>query len=160
MDPLSLEEYIQPFGYDCQKGAQQVLHYWDKPLAIEHSLSALGHRVHGFHQLIELSPAALTQHLPYSGGYFELALVHGAVFAHRTLEFDIALIQELGRVAQEIRIYPILDSTGNIPHYLPRFLEVLQDAQYGIQLSEIPKVKHPANVLLQLWPNACVLANE
>lgn len=98
--------------------------------------------------------AALPE-LPFADGQFSLALCSHFLFlysANLDLEFHLNGIDELCRVAEEVRIFPILDLNCNVSPHLEPVREHL--VARGLQ-SEIVKVDYEfqrgGHSLLRIW---------
>ncbi|MDI2132425.1 hypothetical protein [Yinghuangia seranimata] len=74
--------------------------------------------------------AALPDTLPFPDGHFTLALVPNLLFAYANL-FDLAwhvrALRELTRVAAEVRIHPVTDTSGRPYADLSRLTSLLAD---------------------------------
>ncbi len=67
--------------------------------------------------------------LPFKDLEFDLALCSHFLFLYSynlTLEFHIASIREMCRVAKEVRVFPLLDVEGLISPYLDRVIETFK----------------------------------
>jgi hypothetical protein len=72
-------------------------------------------------------------HLPLADRQFDLALCSHLLFLYGdqlSLEFHLASIQELCRVASEVRIFPLLELGSNISRHLQPILDGLADKGY------------------------------
>lgn len=94
-------------------------------------------------------------HLPFESGQFELALCSHLLFLYSdllSLEFHIKSIQELCRVAQEVRIFPLLTLSRQVSSYIEPVREAM--AKLGIE-SRIEIVKYElqkgGNQMLRLF---------
>jgi SAM-dependent methyltransferase len=78
--------------------------------------------------------ASLPQ-LPFVDGQFDLALCSHFLFLysdHLGCEFHLAALKELGRVAREIRIYPLVTLDGRPSPHLPKILAELKKQPWQI----------------------------
>ena len=85
-------------------------------------------------------PLALPK-LPFNDGEFELALCSHLLFTYSKqlpLEFHLAAIRELARVAAEAHIFPVLDSSGDpSPHVAP-LIKQLSSEGYSLTQQCVP----------------------
>jgi hypothetical protein len=73
-------------------------------------------------------PAELPN-LPFFAGTFDLALCSHFLFLyseHRDAQFHIEALRELCRVAQEVRIFPLLELSGATSRHLPEVIKALE----------------------------------
>lgn len=99
--------------------------------------------------------------LPYDDFYFDLALSSHYFFAglaEQDLAFHIHMLQELARVAKEVRIFPLIHSDGSMPPELGPVLLALQQAGYGAEVRSISDPIEPeGNAMLRVWRLGCDL---
>lgn len=86
--------------------------------------------------------------LPFPDGEFNLACCAGVLIEDQTAMLN--LVNELLRVAHEVRIYPELLIGENIKLNLAGILLVLQQQNFGVELH--------ANAMLRIWSKTCVVA--
>lgn len=75
-------------------------------------------------------PAELPE-LPFFDGTFDLALCSHFLFLyseHHDTQFHVSAAQELCRVAQEVRIFPLVELSGAISRHLPAVIDALSAA--------------------------------
>ncbi len=83
--------------------------------------------------------AGALPHLPFAEGSFGLALVSHLLFLYgRELDanFHVAALDELARVAHEVRVFPLLDLEGRRSAHLDRVITGLRDL--GLVAEEVP----------------------
>ncbi|MBP2708455.1 methyltransferase [Microbispora sp. RL4-1S] len=84
-------------------------------------------------------PAALP-HLPFPDGSFDLALVPNLLFSYSNL-FDLSwhvrAVRELVRVAREVRIHPLTDTSGRPYEELPRLRSLAAEAGIETRLIDV-----------------------
>ena len=81
-------------------------------------------------------PAALPR-LPFADGAFGLALCSHYLFTYTDGAGDaahVAAIREMCRVADEVRVFPVVDSEGNVSPHLPGVVAALADADFAVDL--------------------------
>lgn len=95
---------------------------WDEYRSPERLADA---RLATMQKFLEDFPAGLAEgryrtaelpNLPFAGGEFDLALCSHFLFTYSallSLDFHVAAIQEMCRVAQEVRIFPLLEQFGS-----------------------------------------------
>jgi hypothetical protein len=70
-------------------------------------------------------------------------------------------IKELARIAHEVRIFPIINRTGEASTLLGPVLLALQQADYGVEVREVPFSLYPkGNAMLRVWANTCVIPSD
>lgn len=92
--------------------------------------------------------------LPFQTGQFDLALCSHLLFTYSdqlSLEFHLAAIQEMGRVAKEVRIFPLLvNMTGEVSPWLQPVMRQLGQV-YQVEVKQVPyEFQRGGNQLLRL----------
>lgn len=99
--------------------------------------------------------------LPYEDFYFDLAMSSHYFFAglaEQDVNFHVRMLQELARVAKEVRIFPLVHADGSTPQELGPTLLALQQAGYGAEVRSIIDPLEPAgNAMLRVWRLGCNL---
>lgn len=78
--------------------------------------------------------------LPFAPQQFDLALCSHLLFTysdHLSGEFHLAAIEEMGRVAQEVRIFPLLNISGEVSPLLAPVLKELQHSGYQTEICPV-----------------------
>jgi hypothetical protein len=92
--------------------------------------------------------------LSFHSKQFDLALCGHLLFTYSeqlSAEFHLSAIQELCRVANEVRIFPILDISGEVSPILPSVLEELPQQGYSLKIKPVPyEFQRGGNQLLQI----------
>lgn len=93
--------------------------------------------------------------LPFSDRAFDLALCSHLLFTysdHLSLEFHLAAIQEMSRVASQVRIFPLLvNMTGIVSPWLTPVLKALRQQGYTADVKPVPyEFQKGGNQLLQV----------
>jgi hypothetical protein len=84
-------------------------------------------------------PAELPN-LPFFDGTFDLALCSHFLFLYseqHDLQFHIQALRELCRVAQEVRIFPLLELSGARSRHLPEVIEALETGGCTVQIEAV-----------------------
>jgi ubiquinone/menaquinone biosynthesis C-methylase UbiE len=92
--------------------------------------------------------------LSFRTGQFDLALCGHLLFTYSdqlSTEFHLNAIRELCRVANEVRIFPILDVSGDVSPILPIVLEELPQQGYSLAIKPVSyEFQRGGNQLLQV----------
>ncbi|MFI4918140.1 MAG: hypothetical protein ACHP65_01130 [Legionellales bacterium] len=98
-------------------------------------------------------------HLPFDDFSFDFALSAHYLFADlddQTVDFHLAVIRELARVAKEVRIFPLIDREGKTSEFLGSVLLGLQQENYGVEVREVAFHLHKSgNAMLRVWAQQC-----
>jgi hypothetical protein len=93
--------------------------------------------------------------LPFECDRFDLALCSHFLFTYSDLlsqDFHLASIRELCRVAAEVRIFPLLNISGEPSLLLPFILKKLAAQGYNLEIKQVPyEFQRGGNQLLQVW---------
>jgi hypothetical protein len=93
--------------------------------------------------------------LPFDRDRFDLALCSHFLFTYSDLisqEFHLASIQELCRVAAEVRIFPLLNISGEPSYLLPLVMKELTAQGYNLEIKQVPyEFQKGGNQLLRVW---------
>ena len=84
-------------------------------------------------------PAELPN-LPFFDGTFDLALCSHFLFSyseHHDVQFHIQALRELCRVAQEVRIFPLLELSGAPSRHLPEVIKALEAGGCTVQIETV-----------------------
>lgn len=95
--------------------------------------------------------------LPYGNNAFDLALCTDLIFYHHmSSQKMMSIIQELARIAAEVRIFPLLDAQGKTSEELGPLLLLLQKNNYGVEVRQVPfHTEKGANAMLRVWEHEC-----
>ena len=109
----------------------------------------------GRYQVMELPTLPPMEH------HFDLALCSDFLFHTQTPDHfsRIQLVSELCRVAHEVRIYPLMDESGNmmVETLGPVMLD-LHKQNFGVEVREVPYMKlKGANAMLRVWAKECAV---
>ena len=79
--------------------------------------------------------------LPFDGGAFDLALCSHFLFTYSdqfSTEFHLDSIRELARVANEVRVFPIVTQfTGDLSEHLPVVMDRLRELGYAVEVRRV-----------------------
>lgn len=106
-----------------------------------------------------LSPHQVPQTLPFEHSSFDIALVAHAFFSdvpYQTIDDHVLMIEELARVAKEVRIFPLVDAQGIPSPCLGPVLLGLQQDNFGIEVREVSYHLQPkGHAMLRVWAKQC-----
>ena len=80
-------------------------------------------------------------HLRFAGGAFDLALCSHLLFLYSdalSLEFHLSAIEEMARVAEEVRAFPLLGAYGASSPHLRPLVGALWDRGYAVEIRRVP----------------------
>lgn len=102
---------------------------------------------------------AKPKNLPFQESEFELALCSHYLFGNRIeRDFDthIAAILEMCRVATEVRLFPLLDSNGEVSPLVGPIMLYLQQHNMGVELAQVRyQFQKNGNAMLRIWALEC-----
>jgi hypothetical protein len=84
--------------------------------------------------------AASLPSLPFRNGQFSLAVVSHLLFLyseHLNLDFHLAALKELLRVAREVRVFPLLDLEREWSRHVGPVREVLERAGFEVEIQAV-----------------------
>lgn len=92
---------------------------------------------------------------------FDLALCSHFLFGLRDehdLDYHLAVLEELCRVSNEVRIFPLIDSKGDISPLVGPVLLALQQQNLGVEVREVPyQFQQNGNAMMRIWAHSCDL---
>lgn len=91
--------------------------------------------------------------------HFDLALVHHHLFAeNQSLAFHLQSIEELSRVANEVRIFPLVGLNGELSPFVGEIVATLQLKGLGAELRGVPfHFQKKGNAMLRVWNERCTV---
>ena len=99
--------------------------------------------------------------LSFSHAQYALALCANFLFDgpySQDMDFQLAAIIEMCRVARETRIFPLLDDKGELSPHVGPIMAALQAQNYGVEIREVPfHLQKNGNAMLRVWSNECQL---
>ncbi|KTD16664.1 hypothetical protein [Legionella jordanis] len=99
--------------------------------------------------------------LPFDNFSFDFALSSHYLFADlddQDVDYHLEVIQELARVAKEVRIFPLIDRYHQPSPFLGPVLLGLQEKNFGVEVKEVSYHLQPSgNAMLRVWARECVL---
>ncbi len=97
--------------------------------------------------------------LPFPNFKFDFALIANNFFAdldYQTVEYHIARIKELARVAKDVRIFPLVDTNGEPSNLLGPIIMGLYQDNYGVEVKDVSYyLQHRGNAMLRIWAREC-----
>ncbi len=78
--------------------------------------------------------------LPFAANQFDLALCSHLLFTYSeqlSAEFHLASIMEMCRVAKEVRIFPLLQLSGELSPWLQPVINELQQRGYAVKIKQV-----------------------
>ncbi len=98
-------------------------------------------------------------HLPFKENEFDLVLVSHYLFTYSdrlSVEFQVSVIQELMRVANEVRIFPLTKDSGDLSSHVGEVAAKLQEIGLGVELKVVPfELQKQGNALFRVWSLSC-----
>ena len=107
-------------------------------------------RMSAMHQFLADFPLGITEgryikaelpNLPFVNHQFDLALCSHLLFSYSDLlsaEFHLASIVELCRVAKEVRIFPLVNISGEPSLWVQPVIDELQRQGYAVEIKKVP----------------------
>lgn len=90
---------------------------------------------------------------------FHMALCHSVFFGYfenPLFKDSLPMIQALCKIAHEVRIYPVIDSTGKLPNELASLLQTLTQKNMGVEIKAVANSSHhQGHVILRVWAQTC-----
>ena len=100
----------------------------------------------------------LLPHLSFPDAKFELALCAYFLFSvpELSVDFHLQSILEMCRVAEEVRIFPLMDQEGVLSAYLEPVMVELRNQDFGVEVRQAyDTIKNAENALLRVWLKEC-----
>lgn len=86
--------------------------------------------------------------MPFADHQFDLALCSD--------NSSVALIDELCRVATEVRVFPLLDEQGKLAETLGLAMVDLQQKNFGLEIRQVSYHQlKGSNAMLRIWAKEC-----
>lgn len=105
--------------------------------------------------------SARLDQLPFADFEFELALCSHYLFGNRLqndMDAHIQRIMEMCRVANEVRLFPLLDSQGEVSPLVGPIMLHLQQNNMGVELAQVPyRFQKNGNAMLRIWALECTV---
>jgi SAM-dependent methyltransferase len=99
--------------------------------------------------------AASLPQLPFDGGQFDLALCSHFLFLYteqRSCDFHQQAVQEMCRVAREVRVFPLLDLARNVSPYVEAVVQDARSAGLGAKVRRVPyEFQRGGSEMLRIW---------
>ncbi len=98
--------------------------------------------------------------LPFKDDQFELALCTDFLALSSTaaeLSSEV-LVEELCRVAEEVRVYPLMNAQGDMHEALGPVMLRLQQQNFGVEVREVAYEQQVGgNAMLRIWSKECLV---
>lgn len=138
---------------------------WDKYANVDELLQARDNRIQEFlHDFpIGTTEGRYSQDLSQFTGqtkHFDLALVSHALFGENSddINYHLTNINQLIHLADEVRIFPLLDHNSEISVLVGPVSLALQQQNFGIEIREVQfHLQDKANAMLRIWPLECII---
>lgn len=106
--------------------------------------------------------AVTEENLPFPNFKFDFALVANNFFAdldYQTVEYHIAKIKELARVAKDVRIFPLVDTGGEPSNLLGPIIMGLYQDNFAVEVTDVNyHLQHRGNAMLRVWARECFVS--
>lgn len=146
----SPQEYREMFALNDEDLAKKILACGLESASINADLHQLGWQVTSMDKLPQFKQFE-----------FDLVLNSYDLFvrqADKPVEFHVQAITEMSRVGKEVRIFPLLNERGEISPLLGPVLLALQQANFGVEVREVPYHAYEnGNAMLLVWAKECHL---
>lgn len=100
--------------------------------------------------------------LSFKTEQFDLALVCHYLFTNSdklSVDFHVKAIQELSRVANEVRIFPLVTHTGSLSLHVGEVASMLQTLGLGVEIRGVQfKFQKQDNAMMRIWSSSCTVA--
>lgn len=157
---MDVKEFLEAFDVTASESKLKILSCspWPIPDTTDHHWADKNHGIQGTHSSLDINltwvePKQIS-HLPFEDQSFHLALCFNVLFINSTLSESLHLnaLEELSRVATEVRVFPLMDPKERPSHHLGPVLKILQEKGYGVELKEIK-----SKAMLRLWNPSCAV---
>ncbi len=111
---------------------------------------------------VEFADPKQLPHLSYHDHSFDLVLCSDVLFVNQDTELEEAArktLMELARVGSEVRVFPVVDDTGQPSRYLGSLVQSLQLKGMGVELRHIEMDATGSNAMLRFWSDTCLVKN-
>ena len=147
-----LDQYVDRIQGEGEKTLENILNAWNHYAQLFVTDYSQG-KVEGRYRVANLPK------LPFDNLEFDLALCPDLLFRTEH-QFPEKIIAELCRVANEVRVFPLLDEHGDVSATLGAVMRNLQDTNFGVEVREVPyKLQKGSNAMLRIWAKECVVEN-
>ena len=100
--------------------------------------------------------------LSFKDEAFNLALVCHYLFTFSdqlTVSYHYEAIKELVRVANEVRIFPLVTTAGKLSPHVGEVVAKLQSQSYGVEIRGVEyELQNQGNAMLRVWAPQCQLS--
>lgn len=100
--------------------------------------------------------------LSFTNEQFELALVCHYLFTFSdqlSLDYHVQAIKELVRIANEVRIFPLVTTSGHLSPFVGEVVAQLQMQSFGVEIRGVDyMLQNQGNAMLRVWAPECHLS--
>lgn len=96
--------------------------------------------------------------LSFQAHSFDIALCSHFLFVTQALDlnFHVAAIKKMCQVAEEARIFPLLDPMGEVSTMMGPVIAALQSEGYGTEIRQVDyALQKDGNAMLRVWAGEC-----
>ncbi len=97
--------------------------------------------------------------MPFKHFEFDLAVCSHHLYSFhddQDADFHIKATLEMCRIAKEVRIFPLIDSAGDISPLVGPVMLALQQNNFGVEIREVPyRLQKHGNAMMRVWALQC-----
>ena len=98
-------------------------------------------------------------HFSFKEEQFDLALMSHYLFTYSdefSVDFHVKTIQELTRIANEVRIFPLVTRESHLSPYVGEVAAMLQMMGLGVEIRGVPfEIQKNGNAMMRVWSASC-----
>ncbi|MGE3920228.1 MAG: SAM-dependent methyltransferase [Gammaproteobacteria bacterium] len=103
------------------------------------------------------------QDLNFPDFHFDLALCSNDLFTSsstQSVDYYLNMIKKLCGFAKEVRIFPMINSVGEVSSLLGPVILALSQSDYGVEVKSVDyKIEKDANTMLRVWAQTCTVSS-
>jgi len=146
----SLDCYVDHLQGEGEQEIENLLNVWN-----QYAQQFLADYSDGLHT--RRYQMARMPSLPFEDSQFELALCPDILLTENGYSM-VEVVSEVCRVAKEVRIFPLLDDSGEIAEELGPVMLALQQSNLGLEVKQVAyKLHKKNNAMLRIWAKECVV---
>lgn len=145
-----LKEAPERLKKPSETAVNEVIHLWEKTEKLFLDDYPMGR------SQLRYQPMKMPK-LIYETHQFDLALCTDFIFHHALSRETVnQVLNELCRVAEEVRIFPLLDNQGKMPKELGPLMLMLQQKNFGVEVRQVSyHTLSGGNAMLRIWQQEC-----